>query len=105
VVDLVNLPADWVGYPWKKKAILVPETNLPILFVALEENIAPQFNDIRNLFKPVDPPIHRSAAELYNALLWFQLNFPFYNQTRTPAVERATSHIALAQSRIMNNPG
>ena len=37
VVDLVNLPGDWVGYPWKKQAIFVPTQNLPILFVALEE--------------------------------------------------------------------
>ena len=103
VVDLVNLPADWVGYPWKKKAISVPETNLPILFVALEENIAPQFTDIKNLFKPADPPVYRSAAELYNALQWFQLIFPFYNETRAPALEKAVSNITLA--RFRTNPG
>jgi hypothetical protein len=99
VLDLVNLPFDWLGYPWTKQAIYVPKQNLPILFVALEDKIAPQFDDIKNLFKSVDLPVYRSAEELFNALQWLQSIFPFYNQTKTPDIDKAAAYAALAHQR------
>ncbi len=95
VFDLVNLPSDWVGYPWNKQAIYVPKQNLPILFVALEEKIAPQFEDIKNFFQSVELPVYRSPADLFNALRWFQSIFPFYNQAKTPDIDKAISLAAL----------
>jgi len=95
VFDLVNIPDDWVGYPWAKPAIYVPQQNLPILFVALEDNIARQFDDIRKYFKSVDLPVYRSPAELFNALQWLQSIFPFYNQTRTADIDKAAAHITV----------
>src|SRR5215213_3134351 len=95
VVDLVNLPGDWVGYPWKKQAIYVPKQNLPILFVALEEKIAPQFEDIKNLFKSVELPVCKSPADLFNTLQWLQSIFPFYNDAKTADIAAAVGHAAL----------
>ena len=95
VVDLVNLPGDWVGYPWKKQAIFVPTQNLPILFVALEEKIAPQFEDIKNFFKSVELPVYKSQADLFNTLQWLQSIFPFYNDAKTANIATAVGHSAL----------
>jgi hypothetical protein len=95
VLDLANLPSDWVGYPWNKQPIYVPKQNLPILFVALEENIAPQFEDIKNFFKSVELPVYKSQADLFNALQWFQSIFPFYNNAKTPNIDTAIAHAAL----------
>lgn len=96
VLDLVNIPEDWVGYPYTKPSpIYVPKQNLPILFVALEDKIARQFEDIRNLFKSVELPVYKSPAELFNALQWLQSIFPFYNQTKTPDIDKAAAYAAL----------
>jgi hypothetical protein len=99
VLDVGNLPDRWYNYVAEKPDHYVPTQNLPVLFVALGDKVAPQFDDIKKSFEPIEPPVYHSPPELFFALQWLQRMFPFYNQTKIPDFEKWVLEIVLTTSK------
>jgi hypothetical protein len=101
VLDLDNLPKDWLSYFGKKEHFFIPHQNLPFFLVTLSGNFPPQFNDIREMYEPTVPPVYQTATELFNTLQWMQSILPFYNDKKMPtdSLEIAAALQALATNR------
>lgn len=98
IFDLSNLPDDWLSYFGKKEPMYIPKRNIPVLFAALSEDIAPQFTDIKKLYKGLELPVYKTPAELFNTLQWLEAIFPFYNEkmaSNLEQIQKAISHIVL----------
>jgi hypothetical protein len=101
VVDLDNLPKDWLSYFGKKEHFFIPHQNLPFFLVTLSGSFPPQFKDIREMYEPTVPPVYETATDLFNTLQWMQSILPFYNdkKMRSDSLEIAAALQALATNR------
>jgi hypothetical protein len=101
VLDLDNLPDDWLSYFGRRNDFYIPTQNLPFFLVTLSGVPPPQFTDIKKLYKPTEPPVYKTPQELFNSLQWMQLILPFYNdkKARSDSVELAAALQALATKK------
>ena len=75
---------------------------IPVLFAALSEVIAPQFTDIKKLYKGLELPVYKTPAELFNTLQWLEAIFPFYNEkmaSNFEKLEKAPAYVVLGRLR------
>jgi hypothetical protein len=101
VLDLDNLPKDWLSYFGKKEHFFIPHQNLPFFLVTLSGDFPPQFNYIKEMYEPTVPPVYKTATDLFNSLQWMQSILPFYNDKKAQAdrLEIAAALQALATNR------
>ena len=102
IFDLSNLPDDWLNYFGKKDPMYISKRNIPVLFAALSEVIAPQFTDIKKLYKGLELPVYKTPAELFNTLQWLEAIFPFYNEkmaSNFEKLEKAPAYVVLGRLR------
>jgi hypothetical protein len=101
VLDLDNLPKDWLNYFGRKNEFYLPTQNLPFFLVTLSGRFPPQFEDIKQLYEPTEPPVYKTPAELFNTLQWMQSMFPFYNERKLQgeSVDLAAALQALATKK------
>jgi hypothetical protein len=85
VLDLDNLPADWLSYFGRKNDFYIPTQNLPFFLVTLSGSFPPQFTDIKRRYEPTEPPVYKTPQELFNTLQWMQSILPFYNDKKGPS--------------------
>src|SRR6266581_5716965 len=85
VVDLGNLPDNWLNYFGMRTNVYIPTQNLPFFLLTTTGELPSQFEEIKQKYKPTKPPVLESASELFNALQWMEKTFPFYNAKKIPS--------------------
>jgi hypothetical protein len=101
VLDLANLPGDFIRFFGDKKALPVPTQNIPFFLVAIDKKLPDDFDIIKRRYDPIQPDVYYSVEELFNALQWLQSIFPFYNEKKmlSDDVTRAAAEQVLAALR------